>query len=364
MAALAHERVSKDAVRCDEPLLRAPRCRVLFAPHEVGGQMALIANAMARRGLQATSVSYERQCAALLKCDRSLNIDHAEWQFRALAKKFAFACKAVRSFDVFHFFFGRSLLNRGIDLRWLRRMQKGIVVHFRGNDIINGDYHHYQRKQLIGQCGAATCLQRPWQQKMVQRWRRWANRMLVSSPHLLSAVPDATIVPQAIDLEHWRASAKIDPGDVIRIAHAPTSRMIKGTDFVVAAVESLKNKGLPVELDLIESIDPAAVPGRMATADIGVDQLVIGWYGNVSIQFMALGKPVICYIDPELLHHRPDMPIVSATPATITAELERLVVDAQLRRTLGEAGRRYVEKWHDVNRIVDQLLGIYAEVLN
>src|SRR5690606_570959 len=62
-------------------------------------------------------------------------------------------------------------------------------------------------------------------------------------------------------------------------------------------------------------------------SDIGIDQVLYGWHGKVSVELMALGKPVVCYIDPELLKYRPELPIVSATPTTLTSELEKLIAN-------------------------------------
>ena len=36
--------------------------------------------------------------------------------------------------------------------------------------------------------------------------------------------------------------------------------------------------------------------GRLAAADLVVDQLVLGWYGAVAVEAMALGRPVLAYI--------------------------------------------------------------------
>jgi hypothetical protein len=40
---------------------------------------------------------------------------------------------------------------------------------------------------------------------------------------------------------------------------------------------------------------------------------------KVSVELMALGKPVLCYIDPDLMQYRPDLPIVNVTPASFNS---------------------------------------------
>ena len=54
------------------------------------------------------------------------------------------------------------------------------------------------------------------------------------------------------------------------------------------------------------------------------------------------------------------MPIVPATKETLVDALRPLVEDAALRRELGAASRAYVEQVHDIDRVADRLIDIYA----
>jgi hypothetical protein len=52
-------------------------------------------------------------------------------------------------------------------------------------------------------------------------------------------------------------------------------------------------------------------------ADLLVDQLLAGWYGGVAVEFMALGKPVVCYLRESDLRFLPEamrrqIPIIRA----------------------------------------------------
>jgi len=49
--------------------------------------------------------------------------------------------------------------------------------------------------------------------------------------------------------------------------------------------------GYPVELVLIEKVPFHKVKTLNEFCDIGIDQLLYGWYGIVSIELRALGKP-------------------------------------------------------------------------
>ena len=79
-------------------------------------------------------------------------------------------------------------------------------------------------------------------------------------------------------------------------------------------------------------------------ADIIVDQILCGSYGLLSVESMALGKPVITYIRPDLVNTFPgDLPVVSANPDNIYDAIQMLLEQPVLRYMLGVMGRRYVK---------------------
>jgi glycosyltransferase involved in cell wall biosynthesis len=146
------------------------------------------------------------------------------------------------------------------------------------------------------------------------------------------------------------------------ILHAPSSRRRKGTEHVVAACE-----GLDADLELVEGLHHDEAFERYRNADIVVDQLNAGWYGLFAIECMALGKPVVTFLRDAAVRQTEEalgtsVPIVSATAETLRERLRPLVADAAERRRLGEASRAYVERVHDVERIADRLLDVYARI--
>jgi glycosyltransferase involved in cell wall biosynthesis len=186
--------------------------------------------------------------------------------------------------------------------------------------------------------------------------------MLISEPDLFRVVPEATLVQQAIDLDYWkpeRCEPQSREDGIIRIAHAPSMRRKKGTEFVERAIAHLQTESIPVELVLIEKLPFNQVKALYESCDIGVDQVLYGWYGKVSIELMALGRPVVCFIDPQWFPYRADMPIVNASPRDLTDRLRELVQDVNLRKRLGQAGVAYVHRYHNINVIIDQCLQLY-----
>jgi glycosyltransferase involved in cell wall biosynthesis len=56
------------------------------------------------------------------------------------------------------------------------------------------------------------------------------------------------------------------------------------------------------------------------------------------------------------------VPLVPATKETLVDALRPLVESPALRREVGAASRAYVEHVHDIDRIADRLLDIYARL--
>jgi glycosyltransferase involved in cell wall biosynthesis len=80
---------------------------------------------------------------------------------------------------------------------------------------------------------------------------------------------------------------------------------------------------------------------------------------------MALGKPVVAYINPEAVEQSAEgfgirLPIVPATKDTLVDALRPLVESPTRRREIGAASRAYVEQVHDIDRVADRLIDIYA----
>jgi glycosyltransferase involved in cell wall biosynthesis len=156
----------------------------------------------------------------------------------------------------------------------------------------------------------------------------------------------------------------VPPSDNPRplVVHAPSSREKKGTQFVIEACAQL-----PVDLDIVEGVPHDVARERYARADIVVDQLNAGWHGVFALESMALGKPVVTYLKPDVVERSAEgygirIPIVPATRETLVDALRPLVEQPALRREIGAQSRAYVEQVHDIDRVADRLLDVYRSL--
>jgi hypothetical protein len=179
------------------------------------------------------------------------------------------------------------------------------------------------------------------------------------NPDLRHWLPGATFKPYAsVDARQIEYAPEPSTGEVI-VVHAPTDVDIKGTSFVIRAVDELRSDGVPIRLDLIEGATRDQVLQRIRAGHVLVDQLLLGWYGAVAVEAMAVGRPVLCYVrddEPEDNPFGAELPIVRTTPETLVEDLRRLTHDPELRGKLGAEGRRFAASGHDPRKIARTIL--------
>ena len=333
---------------------------ILHAPSNIAGIAGLLARAQRDLGYDATSVEYIAHQYGF-GADRTLSLNRGSNPLKKATTVSGFALDAMRRYDVFHLYFGNTLFPHPYpDLPLLRALGKRIVFHFCGCDVRN-------RAATLRQydlSGCSECISLVCLGKRHPNPAR-ADVSLVSTPDLLEFVPGAILMPGPVDLNRWKSrpprTVPITPQDPVRILHAPSDREIKGTKYVIDAVERLKAAGYPVELLMLEGIPHDQVVDFCDTADLAVDQLMIGAYGTVSIEMMAKGVPVICRIRDDLRKHYPaDLPLINAAPATIFSTLETLLQDPDSWQAIGRQGVQYVTHEHEMHRVAVRTLDLYA----
>lgn len=212
------------------------------------------------------------------------------------------------------------------------------------------------------------------------RRRGWLTA--ASTLDLAEIAPDVvTWLPTPFDLNELAAlrleQRRPDDG-LVRIAHAPTFKTIKGTAAIEAAVATLQAEGLPVELDLIEHVSWEDCKRRKAASDIFVDQLLLG-YGCNAIEAWGMGLPVVAGLDParaaEVNHPIPastrarmlrefgSLPFYEATEATVVDALRRLVQSSDLRAEWALRGMAHVDRFHAQLPALERLVHVYQRAI-
>jgi glycosyltransferase involved in cell wall biosynthesis len=311
----------------------ARRLRVVHCPVNFAGIPWQNVLALRRKGVDARLVVFNRELRhheADISLDRPTGLARQQLtQWRALAR-------LLPRTDVFHFYFGLTLVPKSLQFPILRATGKKSVFHYLGSDI---------RGKTLAELA----------------YGKRADAQIVGSFDALRWVPEAEMIPPGLDLSPF---TPVPPTDRERplVVHAPSDRKKKGTQYVIDACAQLS-----VDLDIVEGLPNEEARKRYARADIVVDQLNAGWHGVFALEAMALGKPVVVHLKPEVVEQAEraygvKVPLVPATKDSLVDALRPLVEKPALRREIGAASRAYVEQVHDIDRIADRLIDLYARL--
>jgi glycosyltransferase involved in cell wall biosynthesis len=155
----------------------------------------------------------------------------------------------------------------------------------------------------------------------------------------------------------------------VTIVHAPNHRGVKGTEFIIEAVTSLKGKGHDIDFVLLEDCPNEKVLEHLGRADICVDHCVGSGYGLFAVEAMASGATVVANLEDEqrIGVHRHfgwlnQCPIVSANIDQLEETLAYLIRNPALREELGRTGVEYVKRFHSPEMAQHLFGSVYAKL--
>lgn len=332
--------------------------RILHTPWNVGGHPIGLARAERELGLDSEVVTFERDPFAF-EVDRSYYREGVP-VWRTAPTRLRFMAEAIGRYDVFHFNFGSTLLpGWGLpvaidELPLLRRLGKVVIATFQGDDARPADHQSNPPAPE-----AREGLERR-RANARRRLLRYCNRVFYLNPDMRQWLPGASFCPYAsFDPLSVTPVPPRDDGE-LTVLHAPSNRTSKGTAEVLAAVDEVRARGIPVALDLVEGVTRDEALARCARADIAIDQLKIGWYGGFAVEAMSLGKPVLCYIQDQASGDNPfgdELGLVRTTAGSLADNLIALIQNPERRRRAGVAGRAFVVRHHDPRVVACNVLG-------
>ncbi|MBU1156091.1 MAG: glycosyltransferase [Proteobacteria bacterium] len=359
--------------------------KILHCPATVGGHPQQLAISERELGLDSHSATLEQNYL-------QYPVDEVVFgRCKVLneLRRWRFVARALRRYDVIHYNFGSSIMagrvderggvmehtarklynllyGRHVELRDVaqaHKLGKVIAVTYQGDDARQGDFcrAHYPI-HFAHELEASGYYSRFFDQvkrEKIAAFDRHADLIYALNPDLLNVLPQrARFLPYAnVDLRQWAPTPPESDLGMPHVVHAPTHRKVKGSEYIVAALERLKAEGVPFKYTLVEGVPRARAREVYETADLAVDQILSGFYGGLAVELMALGKPVICYLRQEDLRFLPQemrqsLPIINAEPATIYEVLKTWLTTRKMElRAQGLLSRAYMERWHDPLKI-------------
>lgn len=375
--------------------------RILHLPVIILNQGALYVQALRALGHKCDYLLYDiSQQDADLHDGWDINLGLTEKGYWARMRTIAcFIRESLDHYDIYHFHSGRTFipllafsrwspvprwLGRYLqfldfmDLPYLKKKGKKLVFQFWGCDLRDPEFDLRHRESACLVCPpqivAAQC-NRNLKQKTDRITLKYGDARL-SSGDLNVRFPDFHWVENAIDTTYWRPllDSEIPPdfrwksNGAIKIYHsfskADSRNDVKGTRDIVEAVKNLQGEGHEVELMFFDKVPHGVIRYYQAQADIVVDQLKCGHYGNTAVECLSMGKPVITHLRHDVERLMPkDHPLIKADTTNIKTVLRDLVTDVNLRTALGRKSRDYAVRHHDIQVVGKRLEEIYYSIL-
>ncbi|MDR2566558.1 MAG: hypothetical protein LBC97_11010 [Bifidobacteriaceae bacterium] len=171
--------------------------------------------------------------------------------------------------------------------------------------------------------------------------------VFVSTLDMLDYFEEAHWLPVVVSSDDLAPAPPWEPGAKLKVAHAPSSDVMKGSEFVDAALWRLAHAGM-IEYTSVRGLPPVAVPRLLRQVDVVVDQVVLGNPDTLLSQTMAAGRLAVAHIGAATRRRYPEpLPVVEADPSTIAEVVADIAADPSAYRALAEAGPDFVRRFHD-----------------
>jgi len=304
---------------------------ILHIGHNDGSHINNTVRQLRKEGIQCTGITFyysEKQETDNIFCFK-------KWQFILYYLTFIFLALKC---DIVHLW---SEQVPGIVL-FLKLIRKPFVVEWTGSDIRDPKQtqlmHLCSNEYVIGSCARYA--------RNVSKF--WKSLNIFSSHVLINHLPhnNKIHIPHRLDLDRFKWNPTVRTP--LRVAHCTSNREAKGTDLILEAI-----KGLDIEFDLIENVSRAEAIERVSECDIVIGQMVWGEHGTQELESIAMGKPVLCYIN----HDKPT-PVLKCKTNEIVKWIQYFQANpCQIR---AQAYLSYVELINEQIEAIESLKKVYS----
>jgi glycosyltransferase involved in cell wall biosynthesis len=359
--------------------------RIVHLPEVVGGHAVALSQEERKIGLESRVINLYKN--KYFEYDFVKNIIESEKKslISRLIKHFEIFWETrISDVDVIHFNYGSSLLNFPswqmplLDVPFYPSHATKVWT-YSGCDA-RQKYPTIQRNRRLNtpcacsfhECYAGMCNSGKldnFRRKSIEKALKFAKKILCLNPDLLNFFPrgSAEFIPYCVYgiMNAEKTETILSKKDKIRIVHAPTQRVTKGTHIILNGIRELQ-KDFPGVIDfrLVENMPREDVIEIYKTADLLIDQLLIGWYGTVAVEAMSLGIPVAVYINPDNFQFLEkefvaELPFFNIHPDTFFKDLRDIIKNREILSEYSEKSFAFVRKWHSPESICKKIVKYY-----
>jgi len=360
------------------------KSRIFIGLYETGDLTLRLSQGLRHWGFQVTNVVCELPSPILereIKHDRYIRRGHNHYVFQ-LRLIIEFLRQILRH-DIFVFNWGQSFtgylqhsgqrLLRHLaygDLAILKLLGKKIIVFAVGSDLRSPRLLIEEMKQAgLNQHAKYAAIEldmgTPGSEEIrngkAKQIERYADYIFTRSDCAQFLKRDYYPLWLPVDLETLKFSEEKNLGP-LAVVHAPSEPRVKGTKYVIEAVEKLKREGHPFQFHLCSGMKNSEIREKLASAQIAIDQLILPGYGLFAIEAMGSGCAVLGSAVAGYNGFPMELPILTTTPDTIYKNLRLLLEERELRTQIAQEGRAYVLKYHDHKKVSQDFLRLIGEI--
>ena len=217
--------------------------------------------------------------------------------------EFSLVWRVVARYSILHLHFMVTPTRTGWELPWLKRMGRKVVIHYRGCEIRDRERNMAMHPaiNICQQCDYNPYICKAEHNVLRRRLAEsYGDAFLVTTPDLLDFVPDATHLP-------FFAPTGIAPRspreviDELTIVHATNHPGIEGTEAIRSVINGLVARGYRIRFIHLQNAPYREVVTALATADLAIGKMKMGYYANAQIESMAAGVPTVTWVRDEFM---------------------------------------------------------------
>jgi len=347
--------------------------RFFVGIREIGNTTLMLSRGLRELGYEVTNlvIKPSKRIIPQIGHDRYIRIsNHISYRFD-LIREFL---RVVRPHDIFVFNFSSSFFSAFLSIKYtrslgymdlglLKTMGKKVIVFSNGSDLRSyrllveelkeaGLHSHatYIEQDLSNLLSAQSDTLKKIKARTIEKY---ADHIFAKPDRAQYLTKQFHLIWPGIDVDTMEC--RINQSDTPLIVHAPSSNPVKGTAYVLRAINKLK-QDYEFRFLLCENMPNELVRKKLTESEIVVDQLLLPGHGLLGVEAMSAGNSVLGSAVPGYNGFPESLPIITTTPDTIYENLKTVLEDPELRKDLAQKGRAYVEQYHDYRRVTADFL--------
>ncbi len=278
---------------------------------------------------------------------------------------------AIGRYDVF-IFTGYGSFFRFWELPILKLFKKRIIVIYVGSDARPPIFSGRHLDDVGAYVSCLTAYNEGRQIVSAIRWvERWAD-VIVNHTGTAQFFTRSFVRVLAVGtpIQMSEESQPRLSGEVrqrpVKILHAPTRPLAKGSPTFRRLIDELRNEGHSIEYIELIGVPNSKVLEHLQECDFVIDEL----YSDAPMAVLATeaamyGKPVVVggYYAEQFLIDNPDAespPVLYVDPENIKDAIKTMVIDVDFRTTLGKKARKFILENRSARKVAENYLRLVS----